>query len=135
MRNYKGSVEWKNPARVHQVINFEGLVYDGCMPTDIDAFMEYHGNYILYEYKYAGKEMPTGQRLALEHTADDLRLAHKNAVVFLCSHAVGDPHDDVRGADAVVTGIYWNGRWHAGTGKTAGEMTQRFLAFAGALGT
>lgn len=135
MRNYNGHVEIKNPARVHQFINFEGMAFDGCMPTDIDAFLEYRGNYILFEYKYAGKDMPTGQRLALEHTVNDLQKARRNAVAFLCDHDVRDPAEDIKGADAVVRAVYWNGKWYRGTGKTAKEMTQRFLGFAGALGT
>jgi len=135
MRNHDGHVEIKNPARVHQFINYEGMEYDGCMPTDIDAFHEYNRNYIIYEYKYGSKDMPLGQRIAFEHAVDDWRRAGRNAAVFLCSHNVGDPKDDVRGAEAIVTSVYFDGRWQPGAGRTVTEMTRSFLDWCQALGT
>lgn len=135
MRNNYGHVVIKNPAAAHQFINFDGLEFEGNTPTDVDAKLEWHHNYIYYEFKFRNADLPTGQRISLEHTADDLRLAGRRAVVFVCSHNVRDPREDVRGADAIVTSVYYEGRWHEGTGRTAKDMTRSFLAWCQALGT
>ena len=124
------------PDRAHQFISFDGLRYGKISPTDVDGLIEHRGCYIVYEWKLAGNDLPRGQELALTRLVDDLRRAKRHAVIFLCEHAEHDPTKDVRGADAIVKRVYWDGRWHnSGTGKTVKEMTSRFLAFAEDCGT
>lgn len=133
MRDSDGKIVIGNPERAHQFLNFQGLEFGQISPTDIDGLIEYKGNYIIYEFKYQNKGMPPAQKFAFQHLVDALERARKNAVLFLCSHNVGDPREDVKAADAEVTAVYYHGRWHTITGKTVKDMTQRFLAFAGVL--
>ena len=123
------------PERAHQFISFEGLTFGTISPTDVDGMIEHRGAYVFFEWKLAGKDLPRGQELALTRLVDDLRRARRHAVLFVCEHTVKDPREDVRGADSIVRRVYWDGRWHSGTGKTVREMTRRFMAFAEACGS
>lgn len=133
MRDSDGKIVIGNPARAHQFINFQGLEFGMISPTDVDGLIEYKGNYIIYEFKHGQTPMPPAQKYAFQHLVDALQRARKNAVLFLCSHNVADPREDVKAAEAEVTAVYYNGRWKKITGETVKDMTQRFLAFAGVL--
>lgn len=122
--------KWTLGERAHQCIRFEGLRFGNISPTDIDGMLEHNGTYIIYEWKLTDKKMPRGQELALTRLVDDLTRARRHAVLFLCSHDQLNPAEDVEGAEAIVTRVYFSGHWHAGTGRTVKEMTRRFLAFA-----
>ena len=101
-----------NRERARQLYDFEGLNVGSILPTDLDGLIEYHDEaYILYEFKYKGTDMPTGQRIAIERMVNDLCKSGKQAVAFLCRHEVKNPDEDVLAKDAIVTSVYWNGTW------------------------
>lgn len=101
-----------NRDRARQLIDFEGLNVGSILPTDLDGLIEYHDEaFILYEFKYKGTEIPSGQRIAIERMVDTFSRAGKHAVAFLCRHEVRDPNEDVLAKDAIVTNVYWNGTW------------------------
>ena len=61
----RGSIQF--PDRARQLIDFSGLRYNKITPTDIDGFIEYHDEAIVFmEFKYGNAELPYGQKLALE---------------------------------------------------------------------
>ena len=124
------------PKRAHQFISFEGMKYGTISPTDVDALIEHNGNFILYEYKLAGKDLPFGQKLALTRLVDGLSKTSRHAVLFVCEHNEQDPEKDINGASAIVRSVYWKGRWHTcKESKTAKNMTSSFLSYIDRGGT
>lgn len=123
----------KNHAKMGQCIDFDGLQYGNIHPTDIDGLIEYKDIARVYlEYKYKGAQMPRGQRVALERIVDDARRAGREAALFLCSHnnPVGQ---DIDAANAIVTAIYWCGKWRPATGKTVRQQCDRFFLWVESL--
>ena len=122
----RGTIQHRERAR--QIISFNGMRYDNGTPTDVDGLFEWRNKaFIFYEFKMRGVEMPEGQRKALERVIDALGAADKKAVLFLCSHDVENPHDDVVAADAAVERIYYKGKWSDGHGWTAKDWTNSFM--------
>lgn len=101
----------KNPSRMKQIIDFEGLELDnGIYPTDIDGLIEYHNSdYILIEAKHGDAKVPYGQRVALQRMVEDFTKVGKNAVAVVCEHQVDDPKKSVVIADCVVRELYYGG--------------------------
>jgi len=81
-----------SPQKMKQLIDFKGCsVGKGMYPTDIDALIEYKDSeYIIFEVKFAGAQVPLGQKLALQRMVDDFTKVGKQAVVFVCEHTVRD---------------------------------------------
>ena len=73
-----------------QLVDFQGLDVDGYIyPTDIDGLIEYKDSeYIIFEVKLSGAEVPMGQRLALQRMVDDFTKVGKQAVALICEHTV-----------------------------------------------
>jgi translation initiation factor RLI1 len=85
-----------HPARYYQKTDYSGLSDGKLSPTDIDGLFEYHNvAYIFFEIKYLDKEMPTGQRLALQRLAVDLARAGKDVVILVIEHDVADTNETV----------------------------------------
>lgn len=121
----------QNRARARQIIDFSGLRYGNITPTDIDGFFERANEaFVFYEMKYGNAKMPRGQRVALERLVDIVRAANKKAVLFLCRHDVEDTSKDVDASKAIVVGVYFNGEWHDGKGKTLKEYSDAFMRWA-----
>jgi molybdate-binding protein len=91
-----------------QLVDFKGLAIDGSIyPTDIDGLIEYKDSkYIIFEIKYGDADVPFGQRLALQRMVDDFIKVGKQAVAFICEHAVRDTHKPVVAAWCKVREIY-----------------------------
>ena len=90
-----------NSRRGRQLLRFDGMIpqrEDLCSitPTDIDAVIDVRNRMlILFEAKYNGKEVPQGQKKALERLVDDAKSAGKNAIAIVCDHNVEDVNKDV----------------------------------------
>lgn len=98
-----------NLKKASQPIDFSGLNLNGRIyPTDIDGLIEV-GNeeYIIFEVKYRGSEVPFGQRLALQRMTDDFRKAGKRAVAIVCEHSVKNYEIPVKAADCSVREMYF----------------------------
>lgn len=120
---------FRNRDAARQLIDFDGLTFDGIQPTDIDGMIEYRNQaYVIFEFKYDAAEMPLGQRLCIERMTDALAKAGKKAVAFLCSHQsrIGE---DILARNAIVKRIYYKGEWYYGRGNTVLEETTNFLDF------
>lgn len=117
------------PQRARQLVSFAGMRYTGNnSPTDIDMVVEYHDTVmIIYEFKLCGADMPTGQRKTLTRIVDALTQAGKHAALFFCEHDVTDPREEINAAAAIVTRVYFCGRWYEGRGRTVAEQTTLFL--------
>lgn len=92
-----------------QLIDFQGLDIDGYIyPTDIDGLIEYKDSeYIIFEIKYGGAEVPVGQKLALQRMVDDFTKVGKQAVALVCEHTVHDAEKPVIAAWCKVREIYY----------------------------
>jgi len=109
----------------HQKILFDGIQYGKCMPTDIDAAMEFGGKVlILYEVKYGSARVPYGQSLLLQRLADAW---DGEAVLFVCRHK---EHGDIHLRETLVTDVYYKGRWHKEkVVKNARDRTREFIEY------
>jgi hypothetical protein len=59
------------PELAGQLRDFRGLRWGNITPTDIDAFLDFGNHlFIIIEAKFAGTELPLGQRLAIERLCD-----------------------------------------------------------------
>jgi len=95
-----------------QLINFDGLLDDNKSATDLDAFIEYDNKlFILIECKQVGKNLPYGQRLALERMTDDLEKSGKSAILIVAEHQVFNPEVDIDLKDTTVRQFRFRGEW------------------------
>jgi len=122
----------QNRERARQIIDFSGIRYGRITPTDIDGYFEYHDKaFVFYEYKLVGGECPRGQKIALERLADAVTDSGKEAVIFLCRHAVEDTRKDISASNSIVESVYYRGKWKNGDGRTVKQYTDSFMNWVG----
>ena len=121
----------QDPKNFHQKVLFGGIKYGKCMPTDIDAAMEFGGKaLVLYELKYGDAPVPKGQMMLLQRLVDAWATDGRQAVLFICRHKTPSGKD-IELRKAKVTEVYYNGRMRKPAQiKTAEEQTKDFLRFA-----
>lgn len=96
-----------NRSRGKQLLRFDGFCYGSITPTDIDAVIEYRDElWITFEVKLEGKDVPVGQRLALERHVRDTEKAGKNSIAIIVEHDVYDYQQDVFLCDCIVRELY-----------------------------
>lgn len=118
-----------------QLVDFQGLDVDGYIyPTDIDGLIEYKDSeYIIFEVKLSGAEVPMGQRLALQRMVDDFTKVGKQAVALICEHTVWDSDKPVVAAWCKVREIYYGEekKWRAPTNEiTVREAVDSFQKYS-----
>ena len=118
-----------------QLIDFQWLDVDGYIyPTDIDGLIEYKDSeYIIFEIKYGGAEVPVGQKLALQRMVDDFTKVGKQAVAFVCEHTVRDAEKPVIAAWCKVREIYYGKekQWRAPDAEiTVREAVDNFQRYS-----
>ncbi len=100
--------------RGKQLIRFDGMQYGNITPTDFDGMIEYKNRFwIAYEAKMEGKDVPSGQKLALERFIRDVKNAHKQGIAIIAEHNVLDTRRDVFLKDCMVRELITteNQRW------------------------
>ena len=97
----------RNHARAKQLVSFDGMVVGKRMwPTDIDAVIDWKDRaWLIFEVKHGSKDVPLGQRLALERLVHDSWRGGKPAVAAIVEHDVDDASQDVRLADCNVRAV------------------------------
>jgi len=124
-----------SPERLRQPLIFKGMKRGKLQPTDIDAMFEFQDRaYVFFEVKHLDKDVPFGQRMALERMVKDARKVGKVAVAMVVSHSVDDPREPVDLAECIVREIYYSnspGWWKATRPIKAGEALESFTKFAG----
>ena len=118
--------------RGRQLLRFDGFKYGTITPTDIDGMIDYHNSVlVLFEAKLAGKDVPTGQRVALERLIQDAARANKHGIAMIIEHNINDFRRDVYATDCTVREVYttekrrWRPpKWHI----TAKEMTDCYIS-------
>lgn len=101
--------------------------------TDFDAVMEWRNlGWLVFEVKCAGKDVPTGQRIALERFVGDTKANGKWSMVAIVEHGVTNPREDIFLRDCLVRSVYtsdelvWRPpkRW-----MNARELMRLFIAY------
>ncbi len=101
----------KNRKTLGQLILFEGLQRKGLSPSDIDAVLEIHDNYlILFEVKKDGVDIPRGQRVLLETLVDVWDETGRMGLVVKANHRVKN-NADILLKDCEVEEVYYKGSW------------------------
>jgi len=98
----------KHEKRIKQVLNFKGVGNSKIHPTDIDAVLEFDKKFlIMFEVKYKGVQVPTGQELVLHRIADAWEVAGGEAFVVYCWHET-ETSEIVNMQNTVVYKVYHN---------------------------
>lgn len=121
----------QDPKNFHQKVLFGGMKFGRCMPTDIDAMMEFDGKLlIIFELKYGDAQIPFGQNLILTRLADAWQRDGGEAVLFLCRHLT-QSGKDIQLATSNVTDVYYRGQWKPQKiVKQAKQMTEDVIRWA-----
>lgn len=124
----------KSRHRAKQLISFEGIEYgERIWPTDFDALIEWHDKaWLIFEVKIWDKDVPYGQKLALERFVKDAYHAGKMAIAAVVEHNVTNPDDDVTLADCVVREVFVSGehRWRPPSeAMTAQRLADSYITY------
>lgn len=115
------------PKRIKQVLDFRGVGNSLIHPSDIDAVLEFDGEYlIIFEVKLKGVGVPIGQQRLFKEIADAWQRVNKEAFVVYCEHET-DTDEVVNMANTTVTKIY-----HDGKNYKRNENIREFLFKLGA---
>ena len=99
---------YEHPNRGKQLLRFDGMRFlDSITPTDIDALIEVRNQIVVFfEAKLKDKEVPFGQKLALERLVRNAGIAGKHAIAIIGEHNVTDPSEDVFLKDLLVREVF-----------------------------
>lgn len=99
---------YEHPNRGKQLLRFDGMRFlDSITPTDIDALIEVRNQIVVFfEAKLKDKEVPFGQKLALERLVRNAGRAGKHAIAIIGEHNVTDPSEDVFLKDLLVREVF-----------------------------
>ena len=103
-----------HPERASQIIDFRGIEHKGTTFTDLDALLEYKNRaYIIVEVKYERKELPIGQKVAIERMVKDFWKRGKSALAIVAEHHETDKQKSVYLSECDVRSIYTSAerRW------------------------
>ena len=83
---------YENPNRGRQLLRFDDMRFlNSITPTDIDAMIEVRDRVLVFfEAKLRGKDVPRGQRIALERLVLNAKSAGKHAIAIVGEHCVDD---------------------------------------------
>ena len=114
--------------RARQIKDFSGLLFGNITPTDIDGLIEYHGRaYVIIELKFNDRQVPFGQKLALERLTDDLEKAGKQSLCIIAKHNTINPRDAIDVANATVSEYRFRLQWRNDNTGTVKNLVKRFL--------
>ncbi|MBQ1779027.1 MAG: hypothetical protein IIZ93_16560 [Acidaminococcaceae bacterium] len=99
---------YEHPNRGKQLLRFDGMRFlDSITPTDIDALIEVRNQIVVFfEAKLKDKEVPFGQKLALERLVRNAGRAGKHAIAIIGEHNITDPSEDVFLKDLLVREVF-----------------------------
>jgi hypothetical protein len=118
---------YNNEQYGRQLILFNGMSYGKLMPTDIDAMIEYKDKaFIFIEVKHINfKELPTGQRIALERLVLAGLGNNKRAVAIVATH---NTEADIILKDCPVDRIFFGHHWvYPSSNITVGQLVDKLV--------
>lgn len=123
----------KNPYRASQINDFKGICVGDVSPTDIDGIIEWKNKaYIIIEIKYGNKELPVGQRVAIERMVKDFYRAGKRAVAIVVEHDIWDTQRSVYVGRHPVRSVYYDTeqKWRKPSSRcTAKRFIRDYIEF------
>jgi len=119
--------------RAQQLIDYSGLRFGNITPTDIDGFIDYHGEcFVIIEYKYGSKDLPTAQRSAFETLANNCT---KPTLFVVAEHHVENTEQDIEAGTCKVRETYSPGiGWRKCKESTVKELVEAWLGFIAGYG-
>ena len=99
---------YENPNRGRQLLRFDDMRFlNSITPTDIDAMIEVRDRVLVFfEAKLRGKDVPRGQRIALERLVLNAKSAGKHAIAIVGEHCVDDTNKDIFLKDLNVREVF-----------------------------
>ena len=98
---------FRNRENAAQLIDFAGLKFGLCSPTDIDMSIDWRGlTFVFVEIKRKGMQLTIGQRLHLEGVVKAINAGGKHAVALFAHHQDIPVGEDVFAADCIVHSAY-----------------------------
>lgn len=127
----------RNHARKRQCVDYSGMRFGKITPTDLDGLIEYHNeSFALMELKHRGADLEYGQRTALVRMVDAITRSGKRAALFVASHQIDDPGQDIPADRCSIRAVYQRGSWSEDeAGKTLLEAVDAFLGYGAAVPT
>ena len=108
--------------RAQQIIDYSGLRFGNITPTDVDGFIDYHGEcFVLIEFKFRDKELPPAQKHALVALADS---ADRPTMIIVAEHYVEDTEQDIPAGDCKVRESYVKGIGWRKSSRTVRELVK-----------
>lgn len=99
----------RNRGLAGQLRDFTGLRFGSITPTDIDGFLEFGDRlFIVFETKHAGRDLPNGQRLAIERLVDAIAESGREAIALIGEH---DTRGDIDFANCPLRKYRYQGKW------------------------
>lgn len=99
----------RNRELATQLRDFTGLRFGAITPTDIDGFLEFGDRlFIVFETKHAGRDLPKGQRLAIERLIDAIAESGCEAIALIGEH---DTQGDIDFANCPMREYRYQGKW------------------------
>lgn len=124
---------FRSVPRARQLVRFDGFQYGNITPTDIDGLIDFRGSvWVLFEVKSAGKDVPRGQRLALERLIETFRRAGQHGIAMIAEQSERDCDKDVYARSCRVREIYTTEAQHWRPPKwptTAKEMADAYVNY------
>ena len=106
----RGEIQHRERAR--QLRDFSGLRWHNITPTDIDGFVEFRDRlFVFFEAKLKGKDVPQGQRKALERLCDIVSETGRLSAALILEHETM-PVEDIDFASCPVCEYRYNGKWN-----------------------
>ena len=124
----RGVIQFRSRAK--QIIDFSGLSFDyHITPTDIDGVIEYHALncWAFMEFKCGNAPVPYGQKKAFERLVDNCVYAGQDAILLICRHDTKNTNNDINAADAIVSDLYWRGKWQENVGHSCRYVLDRYF--------
>ena len=114
MRENTEVSSFTNRERAQQLIDFKGLQFGKCSPTDIDMSMDWQGRtFIFVEVKGLGKPITLGQKYHLEGLCKGLTRGGKTAYGIVVHHETR-ADEDITAHECMVDIVYNGYGWEKG---------------------
>lgn len=100
-----------------QLVDFRGMLYGRCSPTDIDLAMDFNKEcFVFAELKYKGNPLTTGQRIHLMGLVDAIEAGGREAFAILAWHDADD-NGDIHAGHSIPQSVYFDGKWQEPLGR------------------
>lgn len=114
----------RNKEYMSQIVDFNGMVYGRCSPTDIDLSMDFQKKvFIFVELKFKGTGLTTGQKIHMMGLVEAIEDGGRRAYAILAEHdtPVGE---SIIAAEALPIMVYSRNRWELARKDTLHELIE-----------